>query len=100
MKDQISLGSVPCYEESAQVGQPGYLERAHEECGRFQRLLQNTYCARWGTVPAGFAITIKTCPHDFGDYLDVVVMFDGDNEAAARAAAWLENNVPQEWPHE
>lgn len=98
MKEHISLGPVPADEPAAQVGTDGYELMARSECRRHIEMLRAFYNENRGELPEGLTLRIKTNHHDFGDYLDVIVEFDGDDERAATAALWLDNHRPGEWP--
>lgn len=91
--DYIYIGSTPCDEECAQVGQPDYLRQAREECNRFIELIRRTL----GPEPEGAQLSVKSNPHDFGTYLDVVCYYDTDNKAAAQYAFRCEDEAPSRW---
>jgi hypothetical protein len=62
MRDYISIGSTPCEESCAQVGQPDYARKARAECIRFIQLLRR----RFGSEPEGAWLSVKAFDHDFG----------------------------------
>jgi hypothetical protein len=72
MRDYINIGTVPCDEDCAQVGQEGYREQAVKECRRFIELLRKTF----GDEPEGARLPIKWFDHDFGSYCEVVCWYD------------------------
>lgn len=78
MRDFISIGSVPFDEDCAQVGSENYRERARAECARFRDLLQKLY-------PAA-QFRVKSFPHDFGTYYEVVAYYDDNDEEQVKAA--------------
>lgn len=94
----ISLGSAPADESCAQVGTEDYETLARSECKRYLKLLRDFYFEVRGSMPVGLNFRIKSNPHDFGSYLDVIVEFDENDEEAMNAALWLDNNKPAEWP--
>lgn len=94
----LSLGPAPTNERCAQVGKdPDYHRRARRECHAFiEQLLR-----QFGPPPDDHtAFTIKRCAHDFGDYLEVGVIFDSENEASATYAYCAEDEFPEAWDKE
>lgn len=91
--DYISIGPAPCNEDCAQVGTPGYAERAFRECQRFRDLIRK----KLGPEPEGARLVIKRFPHDFGDYYEVVCEFEIGNEEALGYAIRCESEAPTEW---
>lgn len=91
--DYITLGATPCDEPCAQVGSPDYYEKAMVECRRYRDLLLK----RFGEPPEGARFGIKSFPHDFGSYHEVVVVFEIENEKAKEYAYNVEANLPARW---
>lgn len=92
--DEISIGSTePCGEDCPQVGEPDYHTRARENGKRFIATLRFMF----GPEPEGAALRIRSNPHDFGSYLDVVCRFDSANEIATRYAYRCEADAPEQW---
>jgi hypothetical protein len=100
--ETLTLGSTPANESCAQLGSPDYYTKAQAECRRYIDALQAHYRAKHAgrDLPYGCTLKIRSNPHDFGTYYDVVARFDTSNPAAERAAYWLESNAPCEWPEE
>ncbi|MGE0682965.1 MAG: hypothetical protein AB7P69_18935 [Candidatus Binatia bacterium] len=96
MKDYITLGSTPCDEPCAQVGQPNYRKQALKECRRFIELLRR----KFGPEPEGAELRIKAFPHDFGTYYEVVCEFDSDLRASVGYALRCEAETPATWEEE
>lgn len=94
MRDQIDLGSTPCNEPCAQVGQEGYDLIGRQECKRYIDLIRKTI----GDEPPGAKLAVKGNHHDFGTYYEVVCYFDTDNEESVKYAYNCENNAPTNWP--
>lgn len=90
MRDYLSLGSCAPEEDCVQVGTDNYAILAREQCRRYIQWLR----AKVGPEPPETALQIKSFPHDFGTYLEVVCYFDTDNDAAVdytyrcEAEAW------------
>lgn len=75
MRDVIEIGPVPCDEECEQVGMPTYDgARARLECQCYIEQLRRQF----GPEPEGARLRIKSSPHDFGNYLEVVCNFDNE----------------------
>lgn len=73
MRDFIEIGPVPCDEDCQQVGAASYDPvRARLECQCFIEQLRRQF----GPEPEGARLRIKSNPHDFGNYLEVVCHFD------------------------
>lgn len=88
MRDYLTLGPVPVDEDCQQIGTPGYdYEKDTADLRRYKAMLQK----RW--PEAHFAI--KSFPHDFGTYREVVVYFDDEEDDPV--AFEVEANLPQVW---
>lgn len=93
MRDYINIGATPADEPCAQVGEPNYQERAREECKRFIALLRK----RFGNEPSGAQLKIKSFPHDFGSYLEVVCFYDPQLPESVDYAFRCEGETPLTW---
>lgn len=92
-KDYISIGCTPAAEECVQVSKTEYyLDKMLVECDRYKTLLQTIFadCTK-------VTIAVKTFPHDFGTYAEVVVKFDDNDPEAIAQAIHIENNSPMYW---
>ena len=94
MRDYIDIGSTPTEEPCAQVGQPDYARQARAECARFIEAIRQVL----GPEPEGAQLAIKSNPHDFGSYFEVVCYYDDNSEAATRYAFRCEAEAPTRWP--
>ena len=92
-RDYIDIGPTPCEEDCAQVGQPDYATKARAECNRFIELIRRAL----GPEPEGARLAVKSNPHDFGPYYEVVCYYDTDNEEATRYAYRCEGEAPVRW---
>lgn len=88
--DYLTLGSTPSDESCAQVGSPNYTRDALSECRRFRDLL-----ARAFPPPPGARFGVKSFPHDFGTYHEVVVLVD-DQDSMGFALS-VEEKLPSTW---
>ncbi len=92
-RDYLTLGPTPHDEDCAQVGQPDYREKAIPECKRYIRLLRE----KFGDEPEGASLNVKSFPHDFGTYFEVIVWFDQAHPLSIDYAFRLEANGPATW---
>ena len=73
----MSIGSTPYNEDCAQLGvTESYSKMARLECLAFIAQLKRLN----GNPPEGLLFKLTSNAHDFGDYLDVTVVFDEDDE--------------------
>lgn len=93
MQDVYWLGPCPSEEDAVQVGSPDYATEARAQCKRYIEAIRKV-C---GPEPEGARLTIKSQPHDFGSYLEVAVVFDGNNKAAAEYASKCDEHSPRTW---
>ena len=93
MRDDMSIGPNPCDEPCVSVGEPDYYPRAKEECNRFIELIRK----KLGPEPPGARLAVKSNPHDFGSYLDVVCYFEDSDEEARKYAYLCESEAPRTW---
>lgn len=92
-RDYISIGPAPVNESCVQVGTENYQSRARAECNRFIEVIRGVL----GQEPEGAGLGIKSNPHDFGSYLEVVCHFDDDDDEARAYAYRCEGEAPSEW---
>jgi hypothetical protein len=90
MRDVLPIGSSPCEEPCAQVGQPEYYQKARQECRRFMQWLRQ----HLGPEPEGARLAITSFPHDFGDDLEMVCWFDAEMPASVDYAYRCESETP------
>ena len=92
-RDYMMLGSTPPNETCAQVGTTGYTELARAECRRYIELIKK----KMGDPPGGAYLAIRSFPHDFGSYFEVVCYFDSLNESETEYALSCEGKGPLTW---
>ncbi len=85
--DYIHIGSVPVEEDCAQVGSHDYATKGRAECKRFMAQIQRHY-----PEPDNGYLKIKSNPHDFGTYYEVVAVFDENDEEATKWAFAVEGD--------
>lgn len=93
MLDFMNIGATPAEEECAQVGTPGYYERALKECRVFINQIRRVV----GPEPDGARLGTKVFDHDFGSYREVVCYYDDNNEEAVNYAFQCEGSGPLTW---
>jgi len=93
MGEELYLGPVPLEEDCSQVGSIGYYERSRIECKTYINQLKREF----GEPPEGGALIIKSCPHDFGIYHEVVAIFDELFPDSCKWAFEMEDNLPRRW---
>ena len=93
-RDYISIGPTPAAEDCQQVGPTYDHTAARAECRRFLELIRETV----GPEPIGARLAVKSNPHDFGSYLEVVCYYDDENETATKYAFRCETDAPEHWP--
>ena len=67
-----------------------------EECQRFIELIRETL----GPEPEGAELAIKSFPHDFGTYYEVVIWFDPNDAVALAYAVRCDDDTPRTWKGE
>jgi hypothetical protein len=92
-RDFLTIGPTPASEDCAGVGASDYYEKSRKECKAFAAQLLREF----PDPPLGARIAIKTFPHDFGDYREVVVYYDDDCEDSVTYAFGIESKTPECW---
>ena len=92
MRAYIELGSTPAEEDCAQVGWENYDTLSMIETKVYKEQLKRTF-----KLIGGMSFSIKSFPHDFGSYKEVVVNYDDANEQEVDLAFEIENNQPGKW---
>ncbi|MFN6965191.1 MAG: hypothetical protein ACK4S4_15705 [Pyrinomonadaceae bacterium] len=93
MRDYVDIGPSPTAEDCAQVGSDDYYERARRECRVFIDQLRRQF----GDEPCSASLSVRSYPHDFGTYYEVVCYFDDDDDEAVEYAYKLESETPEHW---
>jgi hypothetical protein len=93
MQNYLVLAPVPIEEDCVGVGEEDYMPRARAECTRFIALLRK----KFGPEPEGARLAVKSFPHDFGDYLEVICYFDENLPESVEYAYQCEDNLPATW---
>ena len=92
MRDWVDIGATPCEEDCQSVPyQDSALAR--RECLAFIEAIRKAH----GHEPTGARLAIKSNPHDFGTYYEVVCYFNDEHEAAVEYAFKCENDAPRTW---
>lgn len=96
MRSYLTIGSSPAGESCAQVGSPDYNRRMRAETRAFINQLTRLF----GAPPGNADFRVKSSPHDFGTYYEVVVAYDDDAPEEVKFAFHVENNTPEAWDDE
>ena len=91
--ESLELGSTPSGEDCVQVGSDSYFDLYIAEAKAYIDQLKRQF----PNIPDGVSFGIKSFPHDFGTYHEVVVKYNEDNEEAINFAFDVENNTPEYW---
>lgn len=89
----IFLGPCPAEEQAAQLGDPDYARDAKTQCRAYIQAIREV-CGR---EPEGARLVVTPQLHDFGQYFEVCVRFDPENEAAVRYASHCDQTSPTTW---
>ena len=93
MREYIEIGPTPPDEDCQQIGENYDAVKAQAEMKRYIALLRE----KLGQEPDGARLTIKTFPHDFGSYSEVVCYYDTEKEDSVAYAFACESNGPMNW---
>jgi len=94
MLETLELGTTTPYDEPcAQLGSEGYYTKAQQEIRAFVgQLIRLT-----GRPPANANFKMIQCPHDFGTYLDLALVYNEDDEEHVEWMLKVESNIPDKW---
>jgi hypothetical protein len=94
MKESFELGTtVPLDEPCAQLGSDTYYNDSNAEVIALIDMIERTI----GNPPPGTRLKKISCPHDFGTYYDISVVYDSDDEESEEYMLQVESNLPYEW---
>jgi len=97
MKDYLTLGNSPINEDCVQVNSHAvYLPAMKAECQLFKKQLERMF----PDIPDNTCFRIKSFSHDFGEYLEVCIIYDTDDENSCDFAYEVEGNLPEYWDAE
>ena len=94
--DYLYLGGAPADEDCKQVGIDDPIEQK-KEAARFGIALDRFYKEKLDRFPGDIYLSLKRESHDFGDYWDVIVQYNVENEGARQLAIEIEENCPLTW---
>ena len=95
-RTSLEIAPVPCDEECQQVGTENYdQDLAYKESMAFLKQLERTF-----PKVGGAYLKVKSYPHDFGNYYEVVAFFDEMNDEECEWAFNMEGSVPLKWDDE
>jgi len=94
MEEYLELGSAPADENCVQVETgKDYVPAMLAECKRYKELLRKLFPDK----PDDCRFAIKSFPHDFGTYYEVVIFYNPKIEKSANFAFSVESNLPAKW---
>lgn len=94
MISEMYIGSSPSEESCVQVTADGAtIDAQKHECQAYIEALRRLL----GPEPEGARLRIKSQPHDFGTYYDVICRFDENDEQAVEYAFKCESSGPLTW---
>jgi hypothetical protein len=94
MREYIELGSAPADENCIQItSKEDYIPAMREECRRYKQLLEQKFTNR----PEEVYFTIKRFSHDFGEYMEVCIVYNDEVEEQIDYAYYVEGNLPLTW---
>lgn len=97
MRDQFELGTtVPHDEPCSQMGDANFASYSRMEA----RALMNQILRTFGQPPARTGLKMISCPHDFGTYYDVAVIYDDELEESQEWMLKVEGGLPCNWDEE
>jgi len=97
MRDYLELAATtPVDEPCAQVGSDNYTRNARMEAEAFRQQIYRMF----GDPPVATGIKIVSCPHDFGTYLDLQIVYEDDSEESCEWAFRVEADLPDKWDEE
>lgn len=91
--DYINIGSAPFDEDCVQVGDADYYRKSRIESKAFIHAIRK----KLGPEPDRAMLRIKEFPHDFGSYIEVVCLYDENDEEATAYAMKCESESPATW---
>ena len=94
MREFIDLSTtVPLDEACVQLGASDYLMGSRAEAKAFIDQIKREN----GEPPVGASISVIKCPHDFGTYHDIRIIYDTDKPASEEWALKVEAELPHKW---
>lgn len=98
MKNYLTLGSTPYDENCAQVGNDNYYDQSQIELHIYGKYIQRLFPEI--LVSKTLYLKIKSFPHDFGTYKELVIYYDNSNEKEYNLALNIDSNLPKNWDEE
>jgi hypothetical protein len=96
--DYLEIGPTPSGEDCAQVGSEKY---DYQKLGRIEGNVYADQIRRtFPNMPQNVSIFLKSFPHDFGSYYEVVIKYPVDDAAAQDFAFDVESKLPEYWDNE
>ena len=94
MKQFIELGNCPYNEEGVQVSKEEYLEEMSKESLKYITLLRKKFPQ---FIKFNCKFSVKSFPGYLGNYQEVVINYDTEDDTAIRYAFFVDNHLPARW---
>lgn len=94
-KEYIEIECTPYNESCVQVSKNDYMPAMRAEANKYLNMLR----ARFPNCDK-VTMSIHSNPHDFGDYLDIRIKYDDNDDIATQQAFFIEGNLPEKWSDE
>ena len=98
MKNYLTLGSTPCDENCAQVGSDNYYDQSQIELHIYGKYIHRLFPEILKSKT--LSLKIKSFPHDFGTYRELVLYYDYSNEEELSLAYSIDEFIPHTWDSE
>jgi len=98
MKNYLVLGSTPCNEDCAQVGNDNYYDQSQIELHVYGKYIHRIFPQILASKT--LYLKIKSFPHDFGTYRELVLYYDDSNEEELSLAYSIDEFLPRNWDEE
>lgn len=92
----LGLGPAPSMESCLQVGHASPAD-IRKEALRYRELLHRHCAPILADLGDAFSLRVESHPHDFGPYVEVTAVVDGENRRAVSLASYLETDAPSTW---
>lgn len=92
-RDYLTIGSSPPDEDCVQVGSANYSAESRLECARYIGAIRRFCGPEQGTA----RLSIKSFPHDFGSYTEVVCYYEESDPIGFAYALHVEGGGPATW---
>lgn len=93
MNEYLEIGPCPPEEDCVGVGAENYEQKARKECNAFIEAIRK----KLGNEPQGAQLRVKSSPHDFGTYYEVICSYNEVFPDSVDYAYKCESDSPATW---